>query len=149
MDGEKFDAIARLLGSGLSRRRALRAGIAGASVATAGSLGLAALGADLAEAGRKKGKKGKKGKKRCLKSGQRCSSNKQCCSKSDLKCAVPTDGSNSDTYCCGGKGATCGGSNEDGDAVGKKCCANFRCSTSGMDGDPGFVPFTKGTCVRA
>lgn len=138
MDSERFDAIARLLGNGLSRRRALRAVAAGATVATIGS---AALGADSVEAGKKKNK-------RCLNAGKKCSPSKQCCSKSKLKCDVPADGSNSDTYCCGGKGATCGGANEDGDAIGKKCCRQFRCSTILDPDDPNFKPRTKGKCLR-
>lgn len=144
MDGEKFDAIARLLGTGLSRRRAVHGVVAGAAAAAVGSVASFALGGAAVEAGKKKKKKDKK---RCLKTGKRCSSNKQCCKKSDLICDVPTGGSNSDTYCCGGQGATCGGANEDGDAVGAKCCVNFRCSTGDID-DPNFEPFQKGTCLR-
>jgi hypothetical protein len=141
MDGETFDAIARIFGGGLTRRRALRSVAVAAAIASAGTLASVALDGAAVEARKKKDKK------RCLKSGKRCTSKKQCCTKTGLICEVPTGGSNSDTYCCGGVGATCGGANEDGDAVGPNCCAKFRCST----GDPdarGFVPFQKGTCQR-
>lgn len=136
-----FDTTARTFASALTRRSALRGLAAGAFAAIGGG----ALVLDEVDARKKKHKPSKA---RCLTSGKRCSSDKQCCSKSGLICEVPTNGSNSDTYCCGGQGATCGGANEDGDAVGPLCCANFRCSTGDIDA-PGFVPFQKGACLRA
>jgi hypothetical protein len=143
MESTTFDAVTRLLANGLNRRalvRRLAAG--GTTAATAGVL----LGA-VDEAAAKKNKKKDKKKKRCLRSGKPCKTNKQCCpDKTDNICDVPTGGSNSDTFCCGGEGAKCGGANEDGDAVGPKCCANNRCSTGDPD-DPDFEPNTPGRCL--
>ncbi len=144
MESTIFDATTRTFASALTRRSALRGLVAGAIAAIGGGV----LALDDADARKKGGKRGgKKNDKRCLTSGKRCSSDKQCCSKSGLICEVPTGGSNSDTYCCGGQGSVCGGANEDGDAVGPVCCVNFRCSTGDID-DPNFVPFQKGTCLR-
>ncbi len=142
MDSTTFDATTRTFSSAVTRRSALRGLVAGAAAAIGGGI----LVRDEADA-RRKNKKKKKNNERCLDSGKRCSSDKQCCSKSGLICEVPTGGSSSDTYCCGGQGSTCGGANEDGDAVGPVCCVNFRCSTGDIDA-PGFVPFQKGTCLR-
>lgn len=140
MESTKFDAVTRFLASGLTRRTALRNLAAGAAAAVTGGTLLEVASAS-ADAEKKK-------KKRCKKSGVACSSNKQCCPKKTGRvCKVPTGGSNSDTYCCGGIGAKCGGANEDGDAVGLKCCANSNCSTGNID-DPNFVPNTPGVCER-
>lgn len=136
MDSTKFDAVARRMASGLSRREALRGLAAGAVVAAAGAVGLGVVSADA-----------KKKPKRCKKAGARCTSNKQCCTgKTKRICEVPTGGSNSDTFCTGGTGAKCGGANEDGDAVGPVCSVNHRCSTGDID-DPDFVPNTPGVCL--
>ena len=142
MDGDRFDGIARMLGGVVTRRRAVRGVAAAATLAVVGGAGM-----DPTEVGAARNRKKKKDK-RCLRAGQRCSGAKQCCPKeTDRICDVPTGGGNSDTYCCGGRGAKCGGANEDGDAVGLKCCANFRCSTGDPD-DPDFEPRKPGRCMR-
>ena len=139
METMKFDAVARLVGIGATRRQAVRGLLAGAAAVAVGGVSL-----DAALAVKGEGKK-----KRCLKAGKPCTSNKQCCpDKTKRICAVPTGGSSSDEYCTGGLGAKCGGANIDGDAVGLKCSANLRCSTGDPDA-PGFQPNTPGTCVRS
>jgi hypothetical protein len=60
MDTTKFDAVARIFGSGMSRREALRGLVAGAAAVTAGG----ALLADGASAASKSKRKNKKKKKR-------------------------------------------------------------------------------------
>jgi hypothetical protein len=142
MDGERFDGMARMLGGLVTRRRAV-----GGAVATAVAAAIGGVGLDLSEVeGARKRKKKKD--KRCLRAGKPCSGNKQCCpDKTGNICDVPTGGSNSDTFCCGDEGSRCGGANEDGDAVGPKCCARFSCSTGDPD-DPDFEPNTPGRCLR-
>ncbi len=136
-DSTSFDAATRTLGTALSRRRALHGVLAGAVAVIGGALAL-----DGADA-----RRGRKPKQRCLRAGARCTSDTQCCpDRAGLICDVPTGGSNGDTSCCGGQGAACGGADDDGDAVGPRCCANFRCSTGDPD-DPNFEPFRHGTCL--
>ena len=141
MDTMRFDAIARLLGDGMNRRDALRRMLVGGAAVAAG-------GAVLAEStDAKKRKKKNKG----LPSGARCTQDKQCRpEKTNRICDVPQNASNSDTVCCGGRGAVCGGVNEDGDFVGPLCCIgeagvrSFVCSES----DPNN-PGVRGTCIPA
>lgn len=131
MDANEFDSVIRRLATGRTRRGVLRGLLAGGVAVAIGGTAMEA------EAG-----------KRCKKAGAPCTSNKQCCPKDTKRvCKVPSNGSNSDTFCCGGAGAKCGGANADGDAVGLLCCANFRCSTGDFD-DPNFVPRTPGVCRR-
>jgi hypothetical protein len=115
MDDSTLDLVTRRIGMARTRRAAIAAALAGA----AGGIGLSLLGGSDADA--------KKKKKRCLKSGKPCKKKKQCCSKQKLLCDVPVNGSNSDTFCCGGKGAKCGPPNGDGDDTKPFCCVNFRC----------------------
>ncbi len=140
MEHTRFDRLVTSLGSGASRRGVLQllAGAGGGGLAMAA--GLSATDA-------------KKKKKRCKPraSGAPCSSDKQCCTKKTKRiCEVPQDASSSDTVCCGGEGAPCGGVNIDGDALAPKCCIgsagvrSFVCSQN----DPG-TPNTPGTCVPA
>jgi hypothetical protein len=140
MDSEMFDATARTFAAALTRRSAVRGLVAGAVAAIGGGV----LVRDEVDARKKRNKPGSD---RCLTSGKRCTSDSQCCSKAGLICEVPTGGSNSDTFCCGGQGSVCGGANEDGDAVGPVCCVNFRCSTGDIDAAD-FVPFQRGACIR-
>ena len=80
---------------------------------------------------RKRGKKGKgegSGKDRCLRPGDACNSDSQCCSTTTRSiCAVSSYASNSDKTCCGGVGAVCGPQNEDGDYLPPHCCAGYEC----------------------
>ena len=143
MDSQQFDQIASTLARSESRRSAFR--FLGA--AAVGAFGVAMLGAADSDARRRKKRRGK-GKGRCLRSGDLCDSDKQCCGSHDLICEVPQNASNSDTRCCGAQGATCGGVNEDGDFLPPFCCIgkagrrSFICSES----DPNN-PNVKGTCI--
>lgn len=149
MDSQRFDRIASTFAQIQTRRSAIR--LFGA--AAAGALGVSLLAADDTDARRRRGKgkgKGKgKGNKRCLKSGKLCETDKQCCGN-NLICDVPQNASNSDTECCGGSGATCGGVNDDGDFLEPYCCIgeagvrSFVCSES----DPSN-PNVRGTCLPA
>ncbi len=113
MDATKFDAVARRLASGLTRREAVRGLAAGAVAAVAGGAGL-----ELASAA----------KRRCKKAGAFCSSSKECCPKeTNRKCRVQRNAGNSDTTCCGVEGATCGGKDGNGDDKAPFCCVNHEC----------------------
>jgi hypothetical protein len=150
MDNTKFDTVARLFGSGMTRREALRGLFAGAAVATAG--GALLRSEDASAKRRKKGKKGKTAPTGSfLPSGALCQSDSQCNFSQDHQiCEVPQNASNSDHRCCGAQGAVCGGVNEDGDFIGPLCCIGeagvraFVCSQS----DPNH-PFVQGTCIPA
>lgn len=152
MDTQRFDHLATTLASVRNRRGVLQ--IIGATAFSIGGLGLLAV--DESDARRRKKRKNKgKGKgsqnDRCFKSGDSCSFDDQCCTKTTNRiCDVPHGASNSDKACCGGQGAVCGGVNDDGDAIGPFCCVgeagvrSFVCSQN----DPGN-PFVKGTCIPA
>jgi hypothetical protein len=148
MDTMKFDTVARLFGSGMTRREALRGLFAGAALATAGGALLHAE--DASAKRRKKGKQGTTGRTGSfLPSGTLCQSDSQCNFQQDHQiCEVPQNASNSDHRCCGAQGAVCGGVNEDGDFIGPLCCIgeagvrSFVCSQS----DPNN-PFVQGTCI--
>jgi hypothetical protein len=146
MDQQRFDEITTTLGQTPTRRGALRL----LGVAALSATGLTLLVAGDGEARRRK-KKRRKGKKnqRCLKSGERCNTDGQCCG-GGLICDVPHGASNSDTACCGGQGATCGGVDEEGNALPPFCCVgeagvrSFICSQN----DPN-TPNVAGTCIPA
>ena len=134
MDTTKFDSVARLFGSGMSRRQALRGLIAGAAALTAGGALLQAEEASAKKRRRRKAKKSQTqtpsgGQQPLLAPGSRCETSAQCTSL--YICEVPVNGSNSDRYCSGGPGAICGAPNDDGDdtapfcAVGHRCVFNF------------------------
>jgi hypothetical protein len=138
MDQQHFDHLTTTLARPESRRSAAR--FLGA--AALGALGVSVLGTGRSEARRRKKKGG-----RCLKSGDLCDTDKQCCGNG-LICEVPQNASNSDHRCCGAQGAVCGGVNEDGDFQPPFCCIgeagvrSFICSAS----DPGN-PGVRGTCI--
>ena len=142
MDTQRFDTLTATFAQTQTRRRTFR--VLGA--AAVGALGLAVLGPDASDARRRR-KKGKGGT-RCLKSGDLCDTDKQCCGSHDLICEVPQNASNSDTHCCGAEGAVCGGVNDDGDFLPPFCCIgkagrrSFICSESDPD-----HPLVKGTCI--
>lgn len=148
MDTTTFDTLSRSVATSLTRRSALRGLFASAAAAVAGGV---LLQAEDTSARRKRGKGGKggKGNTRCLKSGDLCESDRQCCGTNQI-CEVPTNASNSDTRCCGASGAVCGGVNEDGDAQPPFCCIgeagrrSFVCS----ENDP-ENPGVRGTCLPA
>ena len=117
MDTTTLDTLSRSVATSLTRRSALRHLVAGAAAAVAGGV---LLSSDDTAARRKKGKGGK-GNERCLKTGDLCETDGQCCGTNQI-CEVPTNASNSDTRCCGASGAVCGGVNEDGDAQPPFCC---------------------------
>jgi hypothetical protein len=121
MDGTTFDAVARRLASGLSRRQALRGLVAGALAAVGAGTGLGTDPEQTVAADRV----------RCLKAGVRCTSSKQCCTKKTNRiCKQPLNAGNSDRVCCGGEGATCGGKNDDGDDIRPYCCMGYSCSST-------------------
>ncbi len=145
MDTTRFDSVARLFGSGMTRREALRGLVAGAAALTAGGALLQTEDA-AAKRRRKKGKKGKKGSTQApgdqpqtgqpesgqpqtgqplLAPGTRCESTTQC--TAGYICEVPVNGSNSDRYCSGGPGAICGAPNGDGDDTAPFCAVGHRC----------------------
>lgn len=116
MDGPSFDKLARLAASGASRRGVLKSAIASA-LAIAGSGTASVLGAEEAGAAR-----------RCKRAGALCTSTRQCCPRETKRlCRVQRNAGNSDTTCCGGAGATCGGKNGDGDDRAQFCCVGFEC----------------------
>ena len=130
MDTARFDRIASTFAATRTRRGTLH--LLGAMALAVGGLNL--LGPDEGAAKRRKKKnkgKGKgKGKDRCFSAGAPCSSDAQCCTDTTKRiCEVAGNAGNSDTTCCGGLGATCGGANEDGDALGPFCCADFACGS--------------------
>ena len=136
MDSESFDIVARLFTGAMSRRGALRTMIAGSA---AGAAGVTPWMAD-ASAKPKKRRARKRRKNRCKKAGQRCGSSKQCCTgRTRRRCAVAFNAGNSDTTCCGGQGAVCGGADGDLNAIGPFCCSGFTCSSTTR---------ARGTCVR-
>lgn len=143
MDQHQFDSFTVTLAQPESRRRVVQ--LLGA--AAFGALSIAALTPTGSDA--RKRKRGKKSQGRCLKSGDPCNSDKQCCG-GNLICDVPTNASNSDRECCGDQGAVCGGVNDDGDAQPPFCCVgeagkrSFVCSES----DPNN-PGVRGTCIPA
>jgi hypothetical protein len=132
MDITTFDAMTRSVATSRTRRSALRGLVAGAATLVAGGL---LLQGEEAGARRRRGKKGGKGKGgkgkggRKLQPGQRCQSDNQC--TKGYICEVPVNGSNSDEYCSGGQGATCGAPNDDGDDTFPFCAVGFDCTASG------------------
>ena len=140
MDTTKFDSVARLVGTGMTRRSALRGLVAGAAAAVAGG---ALLQADDASAKRRK-KKSRKGQTSTPTTGggqapgSRCETSAQC--QSTYICEVPVNGSNSDRYCSGGPGAICGAPNGDGDDTAPFCAVGHRCTFSGSSYTCQVVP---------
>src|SRR3954469_14810458 len=113
-DTTKFDSVARLFGSGMTRREALRGLVAGAAAVTAGGVLLKAEDAS-AKRRRKKSKKGTQqnqngnqnqtgGQTTFLPSGALCQSDGQCDGGQNQICEVPQNASNSDHHCCGAAG---------------------------------------------
>jgi hypothetical protein len=125
-------SLTRELGSSMSRRAALRSLVAGAAVMVAGG---AVLTPEAEGKRRRKNRKGGKRKNKQqnqnqnqngkLQPGERCQSTSQCVS--GYICEVPVNGSNSDTYCSGGPGATCGAPNGDGDDTAPYCAVGYEC----------------------
>ncbi|MBW3634594.1 MAG: hypothetical protein KY456_16365 [Chloroflexi bacterium] len=129
MDTSRFDSVARLFGSGMTRREALRGLVAGAAAVTAGG---ALLHVQVEDASAKKRKKtgggcrlinckpgfrcrngkcrphGKPSTTPGLPEGAACSQDGQCNSSEQLICEIPYGAGNSDRACCRGTGATCG-----------------------------------------
>ena len=125
MDFTTFDTISRTVATSQTRRSALRGLVAGAATLVAGGVLLHAE--DTAAKRRKRGKG--KGKGKGLQPGQRCQNDTQC--TKGYICAVPVNGSNSDEYCSGGQGATCGAPNGDGDDTFPFCAVGFSCTPTG------------------
>ncbi len=114
MDATKFDAVARYLVSGLGRRQAVRGLVGGAVAVVAGGTALGVTSA--------------RTRAKCKKAGALCNRSKECCPKeTDRLCKVARNASNSDTTCCGGKGAKCGGKDGNGDDKKPYCCQNLEC----------------------
>ena len=114
MDATKFDALARRLGNGLSRRAALRGLAAGAAAAAVGAVAHTETSARLPD--------------RCLRAGQLCNSNAECCTRRTGRiCDQPNPPSGSEV-CCSPLGEPCGGENRDG-PVKPQCCQDFKCSS--------------------
>ncbi len=131
MDTTTFDTLTRAITTTSTRRSALRGLFAGAAVAAAGA-GMLLGSEDAGARRRKRGKKGGKGKGKGgskLQPGQRCQNDNQC--TKGYICEVPVNGGNSDEYCSGGQGATCGAPNDDGDDTFPFCAVGFDCTASG------------------
>jgi hypothetical protein len=154
MERDAFDRLATTLAQTQSRRSSFR--LFGAALLGAGGL---AVGLHAEAAGRKQhhhqqghgGSTGGGGDAICLHAGAFCETDKQCCpDKTKRICDVPENASNSDTKCCGGAGAVCGGVNDDGDQQAPFCCVgqagvrSFVCS----ENDPNN-PGVQGTCHPA
>jgi hypothetical protein len=123
VDRDRFDALARGLGRGATRRAILEiAGVSGLGV-----LGLAALpGAEKAEA--KKGNKKRKRRRRRCKlvnlRGKTCGSDKECCASKKYVCGIPFGSAETDPEeCCGEEDAPC--------EFPSDCCAGLTCPTGG------------------
>jgi hypothetical protein len=142
MDGSVFDRLVRHIGEDASRRGLLRSAFA----ATVAGLGAASLlGSEEAEA-KKGGRKRRRRRCKPKPAGSPCETSKDCCTKKTNRiCAVASNAGNSDTTCCGGQGAVCGGDNAINDDVAPFCCAGFKCSTS-IEDDKAGGP---GTCIPA
>ena len=144
METTTIDTIARNLSGSMTRRSALRGLFAGAAVVAGGAL----LQVEDVSAKKRKKKGGKKGGKGGtqpatgqpesgqptttpgLAEGARCSSDGQCSSAEHLICEIPYGAGNSDTACCRGVGATCGGNLHccTGEAGGREFqCLNGTC----------------------
>jgi hypothetical protein len=116
MDGLTFDTLVRKVTTAASRRSVLKSAL----VPAFAGLGVASR-AGVDEADAKKKRKKKKCKPKA--SGAPCSKDKQCCTKKTKRiCDVPTGAGNSDTVCCGGNGAKCGGVDDEGNALEPFCC---------------------------
>ncbi|MGH2616207.1 MAG: hypothetical protein ACRDJC_13265 [Thermomicrobiales bacterium] len=120
MDDDRFDALARFLGQGVSRRAAA------ARLAALGGMGLAGLDNVDARKGKKgkkkanKKKKAKKNKERCLRISERpCRTDEECCE--DLVCRrIPGCPQPDLLRCCGQEDEPC-----DNDC---DCCIQFSCA---------------------
>lgn len=124
MDTFKFDAVARLFGSGMTRREALRSLVAGATAVTAGGVLLSAE--EAAAKKRRKRRPRKKGKPE----GSPCNRDGECRSSQKLICEIPYGAGNSDKACCRGEGATCNANQHccTGEAGGREFqCVNGTC----------------------
>lgn len=128
MDTTTFDTLARTVSASTTRRSALRGLVAGAATLAAGGILRQGEDAGARRRGKKGGKKGGKGGRK-LQPGQRCQNDNQC--TKGYICEVPVNGSNSDEYCSGGQGATCGAPNGDGDDTFPFCAVGFDCTPTG------------------
>jgi hypothetical protein len=148
MDSTSFLTLVQHLTSGLSRRGALRGLLTGAFAAVGSGAALNLKAEAKQRRGRRKNKK-----KRILPPGARCHSGdtvaRNCWRKQKrgLKigcpprgkcapgyiCEVPVNGSNANTYCSGGPGATCGAPNADGDDTAPFCAIGHQCVLSGSN----------------
>ncbi len=114
MDALRFDAMVRRLGSGLTRRQALRGLAAGAVAVTAGGAALADVSAA-------------KKKNRCLRAGKQCDKSTECCPKDTGRvCKQPNPPSGS-KVCCSTRGERCGGERASGPKE-PRCCFPLECS---------------------
>jgi hypothetical protein len=126
----KFDAVARLFGSGMNRREAMRSLVAGAAAVTAGGVLIASEDASAKRRRRKNRKKNNQGGDRGKPEGSPCNKDGECRSSQKLICEIPFGAGNSDKACCRGQGATCSDSQHccTGEAGGREFeCVNGTC----------------------
>ena len=118
MDGSRFDAFTRLVGTAGTRRTALRSALGAAAASTGAVVGLAALSerVDAKKHHHKKCNKDKKCKPQAA--GSLCSTNKQCCTNETNRICALASGFDQ-TICCGGTGAPC--------TTNDNCCRHFNC----------------------
>ena len=129
MDSFKFDAVARLFGSGMTRREALRSLVAGAAAVTAGGVLISSEDAS-AKRRRRKNRKKNQGNSQGKPEGSACKKDGECRSSQKLICEIPFGAGNSDKACCRGQGATCSDSQPccTGEAGGREFeCVNGTC----------------------
>ena len=130
MDMTKFDSVARLFGSGMTRREALRGLVAGAAALTAGGALLQVEDAS-AKRHRKKGKKGsQQSDSKRRQPGAFCDTSSQCQTDRGYICEVAVNAGNSDKTCSGGQGAFCGPKTEDEDDTAPFCAVGHACVNS-------------------
>jgi hypothetical protein len=119
VDRDRFDTLTRALGTGTSRRGALRA--AGAAAGLLGLGGLLAAGE--AEA-RKGGKKRRRRRCKPTPGGEECQSSKDCCpGKTRRVCAEPFNSPGDPKVCCRPEGEMC--------EFPSDCCNGFTCPPGG------------------
>jgi hypothetical protein len=126
VDGPRFDALTRLIGTTRSRREVLRSALGGTALGIGGIL----LVQSADTKAKNKGKRKRKRKKArvCLDAGDACTNSAECCPDTTKRiCEGLRNAGHSGRECCGGVGAECGGKDGEDD-IPPFCCKNFGCN---------------------